>query len=111
MNTFPAGSGIASSASSFAALTLGAFLANAQDVAANVELLETEKGTALRRKLARDFARRLGKLLPFFRRTFRSVAGRGRDACVRPSFPRWRISSSSFQRAKRKFLRVKRIFE
>lgn len=53
VNTFPAGSGIASSASSFAALTLGAFLANSQDVSAAAMLLKSEKGVALRRKLAR----------------------------------------------------------
>lgn len=53
INTFPAGSGIASSASSFAALTLGAFLANVQDISGAVELLKTEKSASLRRKLAR----------------------------------------------------------
>lgn len=53
VNTFPAGSGIASSASSFAALTLGAFLGNVQDPKSAMELLSSEKGISLRRKLAR----------------------------------------------------------
>lgn len=53
VNTFPAGSGIASSASSFAALTLGAFLACSQDIHGAVQLLNSEKSVSLRRKLAK----------------------------------------------------------
>ena len=52
-NTFPAGSGIASSASSFAALTLAAALANAQDPATLAGVFGSEKGSLLRRALAR----------------------------------------------------------
>jgi diphosphomevalonate decarboxylase len=49
VNTFPAGSGIASSASSFAALTLGSYLANLQNL--HAEIPEIDAG--LRRRLAR----------------------------------------------------------
>lgn len=83
VNTFPAGSGIASSASAFAALTLGAFLASAQDVAANVELFGSEKGTALKRKLARVSREGSGSSCRSFEGPF--VQWQGEDATLCPS--------------------------
>jgi diphosphomevalonate decarboxylase len=82
INTFPAGSGIASSASSFAALTLGAFLANAQDAEAAQALLKSEKGTALRRKLAKISREGSGSSCRSFEGPFVQWVGEDAQACV-----------------------------
>lgn len=52
VNTFPAGSGIASSASSFAALTLAAFLVHSENPKSAWDRLQGSEGVLIRRKLA-----------------------------------------------------------
>ncbi len=84
-NTFPAASGIASSASSFAAVTLATVIAGATDQARVRRALD--EGTALRRRIARLSRQGSGSSCRSFEGSF--VEWQGEDAqAVKSSMPK-----------------------